>query len=335
MPAPLAKGIILASGIIIAAGIAIYESPEFRRWLEQNRRKIAVAWNGQGDSSARSQHSSSGTTEEEERRRLQEMLIRRRRSAIIRKARDEGVAVDLDELASVGQDEGWHTNRTVKRADSGKSFDDIVGADGMLKSERRARNKADKAATTARETTEDHSGLKARGRAEAGLKCGTHFANPFADELDGLHDESLIGTADDHTQEALQSPSTLAADTPKMIPDQSLAHDAGATAIHSQDASVYSTEESYHSFVSPPHSRAASMSSGILTPTSDGFATGASVVGTHADDIAVMSPSLHSLHNDDDAMSEFSEVGHGRDTPSSWTDVGSEAGSEWDLEHRQ
>ena len=108
--------------------------------------------------------------------------------------------------------------------------------------------------------------------------------------------------------------------------------------------------QSFYSFASNSQhfdDEAEHLSTGTLTPRSEhsGF-TGASVVGSHADDIAIMS-----MHNDSDAdarsegfsesgfteagFSEagFSELGEnggaGVMTPSSWTDVGSDDESEW------
>ncbi|KAJ5135544.1 uncharacterized protein N7515_004822 [Penicillium bovifimosum] len=49
MPAPLAKGIIISVSVLIAAGIAVYESPQFKQWVNTSRRKIAVALHNLGD----------------------------------------------------------------------------------------------------------------------------------------------------------------------------------------------------------------------------------------------------------------------------------------------
>ncbi|KAJ5793709.1 hypothetical protein N7457_000308 [Penicillium paradoxum] len=49
MPAPLAKGIIITVSVIVAAGIAVYESPQFKQWVNTSRRKIAVALHNLGD----------------------------------------------------------------------------------------------------------------------------------------------------------------------------------------------------------------------------------------------------------------------------------------------
>ncbi|GFF47866.1 hypothetical protein IFM61606_04528 [Aspergillus udagawae] len=49
MPSPVAKGIIITVSALVAAGIAVYESPQFREWLNNSRRKIALALHNLGD----------------------------------------------------------------------------------------------------------------------------------------------------------------------------------------------------------------------------------------------------------------------------------------------
>ncbi|KAI4716784.1 hypothetical protein E4T48_06989 [Aureobasidium sp. EXF-10727] len=41
MPAPLAKGILISLSILAAVGIAVYENPQVKEWVEDQRRKIA------------------------------------------------------------------------------------------------------------------------------------------------------------------------------------------------------------------------------------------------------------------------------------------------------
>ncbi|KAJ5902107.1 hypothetical protein N7495_002635 [Penicillium taxi] len=49
MPAPLAKGIIVTVSVLVAAGIAVYQSPQFQEWMNNSRRKVAVALHKMGD----------------------------------------------------------------------------------------------------------------------------------------------------------------------------------------------------------------------------------------------------------------------------------------------
>ena len=43
MPVPIAKGVIVLTALLVTAGIALYESPQVRRFFEQNRQKVLEA----------------------------------------------------------------------------------------------------------------------------------------------------------------------------------------------------------------------------------------------------------------------------------------------------
>jgi hypothetical protein len=124
---------------------------------------------------------------------------------------------------------------------------------------------------------------------------------------------------------------------------EAASHASQAQSFHSlySAASVDSADQNMDSSAAMPaeedyHSEPEHLSTGTLTPRSDGFPTNASVVGSHADDIAILS-----MQNDDDhdarseAFSEggFSEFAEGERmgvmTPNSWTDVGSDDESDF------
>ncbi|KAH8426170.1 uncharacterized protein LDX57_003914 [Aspergillus melleus] len=89
---PVAKGVIITVSALVAAGIAVYESPQFRQWVDNSRRKIAVALHHLGDEIQPRNATSSPSqdismTEElgpeaEERRRLVREEIQNRRSML-------------------------------------------------------------------------------------------------------------------------------------------------------------------------------------------------------------------------------------------------------------
>ncbi|RAL11120.1 uncharacterized protein BO97DRAFT_406354 [Aspergillus homomorphus CBS 101889] len=90
MPTPVAKGIIITVSALVAAGIAVYESPQFRQWVNNSRRKIALALHSLGDDinphDATLRQDISMTEEvgaaAEERRRLAREELQRRRSLL-------------------------------------------------------------------------------------------------------------------------------------------------------------------------------------------------------------------------------------------------------------
>ncbi|KAE8380215.1 hypothetical protein BDV26DRAFT_257901 [Aspergillus bertholletiae] len=110
MPTPVAKGIIITVSALVAAGIAVYESPQFRQWVNNSRRKIAIALHNLGDeihprTSASPMRQDISMTEElgpeaEERRRIAREELQRRRSVLEehRKRRESAPAGSFDAL---------------------------------------------------------------------------------------------------------------------------------------------------------------------------------------------------------------------------------------------
>jgi hypothetical protein len=371
MPAPLAKGLIIAASVIVAAGIAIYESPQVRQWVDQSRRKLAVALHTLGDEIQPRRNSETSLDPEANKRRRQE-IVRRNRNELIRRAREEGIAVDLDELARIGREEA-RTKDTPCAAthEKSRSFDELIGTDGKLKDEDSTAQK-----TTALDSSDD--GLRRRGPGLGGFFTGSVVANPFEDdESQVMFDRDLAAPGADeapspnpfHYLETRESTATLeGVPTGQLIdltPDaaqeeadllQAINNSLESSRLEEHASENASQAQSFHSFYSADSldsahyqdqsstmpaeenydSEPEHLSTGTLTPRSDGFSTNASVVGSHADDIAILS-----MQNDDDhdarseAFSEggFSEFGEGDRrgvmTPNSWTDVGSDDESDF------
>jgi len=127
---------------------------------------------------------------EEARRRRRESIIRRNQLELVRRAREEGVAVDLDELAAVAANyDAQHPEE--RRSNPNTTFDDLVGSDGMLKEH----DAATAASTTATADLKD-DGLRQRGAGARGFSSGSAFANPFDDDAQVLFDQALINLHD-------------------------------------------------------------------------------------------------------------------------------------------
>jgi hypothetical protein len=390
--APLTTGLIIAASVLVAAGIAIYESPQVRQWVDQSRRKIAVALHSLGDD-IQPRRPSEGSEDYEARKHRQE-IVRRNRNELIRRAREEGIAVDLDELARIGREDVEMAERRQrsKTNASTKSFDDLVGSDGML------RKAEDSTARTTTGTDQAGSGVRRRGMAGFGAGVGAAAAaNPFSDDnmLFDLDDAKAPITSpstmvDDDDSEDAPSPkpfpyvesretsTTVEGNSPAvpapifaqlidLTPEAAPETAQTASIPHSEADDNEQAAQSFYSFnssgsnsmqnsthpqflVQDGDEDMENFSTGTLTPRSEhsaftGVSTGASMVGSNADDIGILS-----MQNDDDhdarseAFSEggftdagfseagFSEVGENRTgvmTPSSWTDVGSDDESEW------
>ena len=103
-------GIIISLSALVAAGIAVYESPQFRQWVDNSRRKLAQALHNLGDEvqpreSASLLMTDASMTEEtgpaaEERRRVVRETLERRRSQLsaLSKKRDNSPPSSFDTL---------------------------------------------------------------------------------------------------------------------------------------------------------------------------------------------------------------------------------------------
>jgi hypothetical protein len=267
------------------------------------------------------------------------------------------VAVDLDELARIGNEDIEMAQRR-SRADRTKSFDTMVGSDGTLRND-----------TTATGNDASDNGLRKRGAAgfAAGAAAAATMANPFVDEnvlFDVGDDEEAPspkeftyvepGTPESTaTLEAVSSPAA-AADLIDLTPESATVQPEGHEETEQAAQSFYSFTSS-NSHTQDPLAQtqffddgAEHMSAGTLTPRSErshSIVTGASVAGSNADDIGILSMQNDTDH---DARSEifseggftdgFSEAGFsefgdndrtGVMTPNSWTDVGSDDESDW------
>ncbi|KAJ9636744.1 hypothetical protein H2199_007738 [Coniosporium tulheliwenetii] len=393
MPAPLAKGLIIAASVLVAAGIAFYENPQVRQWVDQSRRKIAIALYSLGDElQPERSNSQSQRQSEEHRRRRREEIARRNRRELIRRAQEEGVAVDLDELA--------------RRSNASRSFDELVGSDGRLHEQSTPQDEDDdpdlKAAiaasladleeqrrkeaaeiaeiATALEAGEAAQHLRRRGAGARGLAAGAAFGNPFADDdVQLLFDQELIDIEQDEAPHADADAARVSRESTETLAGAEVAAWSQLVDVSEPDPAISVPElpqvqrqpemsqissvpaisepldasyASFHSTATEP--RAAEVeaaeevhSTGTLTPTEDGFSTAASLAGSNADDVAVLASINGSLAGsvsgaDQDGRSEagfseggFSEVSAGAMTPSSWSDIGSDEGSEWNQGHGQ
>jgi hypothetical protein len=209
---PVVPGIIIAATIVVAAGIAIYENEQIRVWLDERRRRLAVALYDIGDniSPSPSALGSEASVELNRQRRLD--IVRRNRAALIRRAREEGIAVDLDELSAIGREPEMEQRRP-----SSTSFDDFVRTDGTLKNET-GTDKADASGSAAQSSSTNSNirqrGLGARGLA-SGAHFGNHFGNPFDDDAQLLFDRDLIAPSPGEHPKSQAATSTVQSISPR------------------------------------------------------------------------------------------------------------------------
>ena len=156
-------GLIITISIICAAGLAIYENPQVRQWIDESRRKAAIALHSLGDELAPQSESRDSTPDASTREDDDPEAVERRR-----KARQE--ILERGRL--------MEERRKSRQAANGKakSFDDLVDKDGSLKVEEAATSSMAKA-------QQEGSGLRHRYTESRAAALGSAYANPFADEM--------------------------------------------------------------------------------------------------------------------------------------------------------
>ena len=216
-------GLVLSLSLIFAAGVAIYENPQVKQWVDENRRKVALALHNLGDELAPqpiSRRPRDASTCEDE---SPEAVERRRRARqqILERGRV------LEEQRRVSRDGQAR----------GISFDDLVNKDGSLKTEDQTR-----ASTTAADNQPEDSGLRHRG---AGANAPSsdqpdsslHSVRPMIDTSSATHENDT--TANDHDSRA--STPTLPMSPP--VPPKPAAYRPQSLLINTDEESSHPSEQ--------------------------------------------------------------------------------------------
>lgn len=136
-------GVIIAASVLVAAGIAVYESPEFREWIERSSQKVAIAFRSIGDDihgrrrrqqrqHDSSMHEASDDKAEERRKQAREEILEKGRR----------------------MQEGRKRRRPTGESNRTPSFDSMVDEEGRLRGTE---------ATSTALDIDDDSALRSRG----------------------------------------------------------------------------------------------------------------------------------------------------------------------------
>lgn len=184
----MSLGLIISFSLLFAAGAALYENPQVRQWVDESRRKVAVALHSLGDelapqqSDEREQRRRDASTREDESAEAAERR-RRARQEILERGRM------MEERRRAAAEE--QQQQPNKGKGKSMSFDDLVDKDGSLKKEEAEPEvEAPIATTTAAEPNfqGQQAGLRHRGAStgesssNAAAALGATVANPFVDE---------------------------------------------------------------------------------------------------------------------------------------------------------
>jgi hypothetical protein len=329
-------GLIVLAVVVVAAGAAAYENPNIREWLENSRRKIALALHSLGDEinpRAKQPRRDDPSMQEDETEAAEERR-RRARAEIMEKGRI--------------MEERRRRKRSSNDVPSPTgSFDTLVDKDGMLKNADKAEET--QATTTAVEPDASTEGLASRRLASSSAKelhesvdapislrqlssqPDTHSEDPFATEYEREmrntwnlplpHPPPPASSA--HESESLIdfTPTSEFPDPDIIIPSGTASN--GQPFAQTEYFSIASN--SSHTLSEPEHSSPPivlpSMSQPLQYPIS---VTAASSIADSVDH--VHASDVEGSVSDDGVLSEF---GDGIRTPASgWTDVGSVASSD-------
>ncbi len=150
--------------LLCAAGLALYENPQVRQWIDESRRKAAIALHSLGDEVAPQSETRNASPDASTREDDDPEAVERRRRA-------------RQEILERGR--MMEERRRSKQAATGKakSFDDMVDKDGALKVEETT------ATSSAAEAQPEEPGLRHRHTESQAAALGSACADPFADEM--------------------------------------------------------------------------------------------------------------------------------------------------------
>lgn len=166
-------GLIITISLLCAAGLAIYENPQVRQWIDESRRKAAIALHSLGDDLAPRSESRDASPDPSTREDEDPEAVERRRRA-------------RQEILERGR--MMEERRRSKQAAKGKakSFDDLVDKDGALKVEETT------AVSSAADAKPEESGLRHRHTDSGAATLGSAHADTFemgVQVMDASHEQ--------------------------------------------------------------------------------------------------------------------------------------------------
>jgi hypothetical protein len=314
-------GIIITVSILLAAGIAVYESPQLREWVDNSRRKIAIALHSLGDEinprsspprpqrHDRSMSEDASAEAEEKRRKARQEIMQRGRI--------------LEEK-----------KRKSKNSSVTSSFDSLVDNDGNLR--KQETKEQTHASTSGLHISENESLLRRSGMIPPPpQQVHSPVPAPFETEFQAEYNRMMESTsqwetASSHPSESLLdfTPTSEVPDPDISVPNPSMSQSDYFSVASSRSSSHtldHEAESVHESVPDPPeyyyaHPSGSTMNnSASANPFADlhDVSSAPSIAG-----------SMEHVHASEIESSDgVSEIGDGIATPSSWSEVGSDVGS--------
>ncbi|GIK04539.1 hypothetical protein Aspvir_008622 [Aspergillus viridinutans] len=325
MPSPVAKGIIITVSALVAAGIAVYESPQFREWLNNSRRKIALALHNLGDEiqprdSASSLREDISMMEEvgpaaEERRRIAREEIQKRAAALEerRRRRQAGLCGSFDALVDengnlLGSDSQDATSSTLANS----TAVDLPSSQLVHRGVKEPDVSASVGEITPADTVTDNDKLHLEIPSTGNRSASLVDLTPTSDDTD----IDFFASTSDKSEEAERSVLSSTADQERRTSSSHTEEESQTIYDHPESSLIDTNRElrSPFSDLSELNTTGFEQRERSSTPsTADSF----SHVYESAEDVT-----------SDDTLSDLGRTMDGVATPASWSEVGSVVSNE-------
>ena len=217
-------GLIISISLLLAAGFAVYENPQVRQWVDESRRKVAVALHSLGDEIAPNSKSREASPDASTREDEDPEAVERRRRA-------------RQEILERGR--MMEERRRSKQGSKGKakSFHDLVDENGALKTE-----ESSAIATSAEPQTQEESGLRHRNIDYNAAALRPTYANPFADEMGIESSPSTLDETANHPSRCV-TPTLLTSPVSPPVPPKPAAYQPHRLLIDTDEVSNHPSEQ--------------------------------------------------------------------------------------------
>lgn len=308
-------GIIITVSVLVAAGIAVYESPQFRRWLNNSRRKIAVALHNLGDDIHPGDQSYPLTEDISMTEEVGEAAEERRR-----KAREE-----IMRRAALLE------TRWRKKSGPAGSFDELVDKDGNLLKPGEFEDLEDPMATS---TAIDTTGGSQVLRRHDGPPPAYHPEPSDTNEKEKLHLDIPSETSSSHPSESLVD-LTPTSETSNAVLGSSGFHEVpqSESLAQSEYFSIPSRRSSSHTgdgapdfYYAHPNNLTSRENQGISNPFANPQGHEPAQISSAPSLVGSSASRIQNETADTSSDGTLSEIGHpveGTITPTSWSEIGS------------
>ena len=225
---------LITISLLCAAGLAAYENPQVRQWIDESRRKVAVALHSLGDELSPDSESKRASNESN-RRTSQDASVREDEDpeAVERRRKARQEILERGRMMEERRRSKQNTDDLHTATSKAKSFDDLVDKDGALKA-------ADTTATTtAAEPLVEGSGLRHRRTDSQAAAPDSSSAASVAEEVSA----SSPATAQEDPPSRSSTPTLPMSPMSPPVPPKPAAYQPQRLLINTEQISNHPSEQ--------------------------------------------------------------------------------------------